>query len=293
MIKVTGQISIETANQIEDVLYEYAPHNWLISTDLLQDKYELIGFFQNNEEAISSFREIFDLNFNLSSNILSIADVQNEDWKNSYKKHFQPWSIGNFHWVPCWERNRYKVTNKSKRLLLDPGMAFGTGNHETTKLCLHAIIKLQQEKLIGSRSLLDIGCGSGIIALTASLIGFKQVEGIDNDYDAIKVSKQNSKLNNIKDVNFRVESLADLSPYKKFAYIVANIQSDILQKYSSELLNIMDTNGTLILSGILSSEKETVKSHFENKIKNMKMNFQVSDRTINEWSLLEFILKVS
>jgi ribosomal protein L11 methylase PrmA len=89
-----------------------------------------------------------------------------------------------------------------------------------------------------------------------------------------------------------MESLADLSPYKKFAYIVANIQSDILQKYSSELLNVMDTNGTLILSGILSTEKETVKSHFENKIKNMKMNFQVSDKTINEWSLLEFILKV-
>ena len=89
MIKVTGQISIETANQIEDVLYEYAPHNWLISSDLIQDKCELVGFFQNNEEATSSFREIFDVNFNLSSDILSIADVQNEDWKNSYKKHFQ------------------------------------------------------------------------------------------------------------------------------------------------------------------------------------------------------------
>ena len=290
MIKVTGQISIETANQIEDVLYEYAPHNWLISSDLLQNKCELVGFFQNNEEAISSFREIFDVNFNLRSDILSIADVQNEDWKNSYKKHFQPWSIGNFHWVPCWERNRYKVTNKNKRLLLDPGMAFGTGNHETTKLCLHTIIKHQQKKLIGAKSLLDIGCGSGIIALTASLIGFKKVEGIDNDYDAIKVSMQNAKLNRINDVNFRMESLGDLSSSKKFAYIVANIQSDILQKYSSELLNIIDINGTLILSGILSSEKEIVMNHFENKIKKMNLNFHVSDKTMNEWSLLEFNL---
>lgn len=290
MIKVTGQISIETANQIEDVLYEYAPHNWLISTNLLQDKCELVGFFQNNEEAIASFREIFDVSFNISSDILSIADVQNEDWKNSYKKHFQPWSIGNFHWVPCWERNQYKVTNKNKRLLLDPGMAFGTGNHETTKLCLHTIIKHQQKKLIGAKSLLDIGCGSGIIALTASLIGFKQVEGIDNDYDAIRVSMQNAKLNRINDVNFRMESLGDLSSSKKFAYIVANIQSDILQKYSSELLNIIDIKGTLILSGILSSEKEIVKSHFENKIKKMNLNFHVSDKTMNEWSLLEFNL---
>jgi len=271
-------------------LYEYAPHNWLISSDLLQNKCELVGFFQNNEEAISSFREIFDVNFNLSSDILSIADVQNEDWKNSYKKHFQPWSIGNFHWVPCWERNRYKVTNKNKRLLLDPGMAFGTGNHETTKLCLHTIIKHQQKKLIGAKSLLDIGCGSGIIALTASLIGFKKVEGIDNDYDAIKVSMQNAKLNRINDVNFRMESLGDLSSSKKFAYIVANIQSDILQKYSSELLNIIDINGTLILSGILSSEKEIVMNHFENKIKKMNLNFHVSDKTMNEWSLLEFNL---
>ena len=290
MIKVTGQISIETANQIEDVLYEYAPHNWLISTNLLQGKCELVGFFQNNKEAIASFREIFDVSFNISSDILSIADVQNEDWKNSYKKHFQPWSIGNFHWVPCWERNQYKVTNKNKRLLLDPGMAFGTGNHETTKLCLHTIIKHQKKKLIGTKSLLDIGCGSGIIALTASLIGFKQVEGIDNDYDAIRVSMQNAKLNRINDVNFRMESLGNLSSSKKFAYIVANIQSDILQKYSSELLNIIDINGTLILSGILSSEKEIVINHFENKIKKMKLNFHVSDKTMNEWSLLEFNL---
>jgi ribosomal protein L11 methyltransferase len=290
MIKVTGQISTETAIQIEDVLYEYAPHNWLISTDLLHDKCELIGFFQNIEEAISSFREIFDVKFNLSSDILSIADVQNEDWKNSYKKHFQPWSIGNFHWVPCWERNRYKVTNKNKRLLLDPGMAFGTGNHETTKLCLHAIIKHQQKNLIGAKSLIDIGCGSGIIALTASLIGFNKVEGIDNDYDAIKVSMQNAKLNRINDVNFRTESLGDLSSNKKFTYIVANIQSDILQKYSSELLNILDINGTLILSGILSSEKDNVVCHFENKIKKMNLNFKVSDKTMNEWSLLEFNL---
>ena len=288
MIKVTGQISIETANQIEDVLYEYAPHNWLISTDLLQDKCELIGFFQNNEEAISSFREIFDLNFNLSSNILSIADVQNEDWKNSYKKHFQPWSIGNFHWVPCWERNRYKVTNKSKRLLLDPGMAFGTGNHETTKLCLSAIIKCQQRKSLVSQSFIDLGCGSGIIALTACLIGFDEVHGIDNDADAIKVSKQNAKLNGINKVNFQVKSLEELSSSKKFNYTVANIQSDILQKNSSTLLNFVSKNGILILSGILSSEKEVVKSHFENKIKKLGLNLKVRTEIMNEWALIEF-----
>ena len=144
--------------------------------------------------------------------------------------------------------------------------------------------------MIGAKSLLDIGCGSGIIALTASLIGFKKVEGIDNDYDAIKVSMQNAKLNRINDVIFRMESLGDLSSSKKFAYIVANIQSDILQKYSSELLNIIDINGTLILSGILSSEKEIVMNHFENKIKKMNLNFHVSDKTMNEWSLLEFNL---
>ena len=144
MIKVTGQISSEITSQIEDILYEYAPHNWLISTDLLQSNCELIGFFKSKELAISSFKEIFDVNFNLSLDILSFVDVQNEDWKNSYKKHFKPWNIGNFHWVPSWEKNSYNIPDGDKRLLLDPGMAFGTGDHETTKLCLNAIIKYQQ-----------------------------------------------------------------------------------------------------------------------------------------------------
>ena len=110
MIKVTGQISSEITSQIEDVLYEYAPHNWLISTDLLQSNCDLIGFFKSKELAISSFKEIFDVNFNLSLDILSFVDVQNEDWKNSYKKHFKPWNIGNFHWVPSWEKNSYNST---------------------------------------------------------------------------------------------------------------------------------------------------------------------------------------
>ena len=100
-----------------------------------------------------------------------------------------------------------------------------------------------------------------------------KLQGIDNDDDAIKVSKQNAKLNRINKVNFRMESLEDLSSSKKFNYIVANIQSDILQKYSSSITKFIDKNGTLILSGILSSEKEIVKSHFENKIKKMSLKF--------------------
>ena len=290
MIKVTGQISSEITSQIEDILYEYAPHNWLISTDLIQSNCELIGFFKSKELAISSFKEIFDVNFNLSLDILSFVDVQNEDWKNSYKKHFKPWNIGNFHWVPSWEKNSYKIPDGDKRLLLDPGMAFGTGDHETTKLCLNAIIKYQQRKTLGSKSLIDIGCGSGIIALTAYLIGFGEVQGIDNDDDAIKVSKENAKLNRINKVIFRAKCLEDLSSSKKFNPIVANIQSDILQKHSSTLLHLMCENGTLILSGILRSEKAIVKSHFENKIKKMSLNFKTRSETMNEWALLEFKL---
>jgi ribosomal protein L11 methyltransferase len=288
MIKVTGQISIETASEIEDVLYEYAPHNWIISTDLLQGKCDLIGFFKSKKLAISSFKEIFDINFNLSLDILSFANVQNEDWKNSYKKHFKPWNIGNFHWVPYWEKNRYRVPDENKSLLLDPGMAFGTGNHETTKLCLSAIIKCQQRKSLVSQSFIDLGCGSGIIALTACQIGFDEVHGIDNDADAIKVSKQNAKLNGINKVNFRMKSLEELSSSKKFNYTVANIQSDILQKNSSTLLNFVSKNGILILSGILSSEKEVVKSHFENKIKKLGLNLKVRTEIMNEWALIEF-----
>ena len=120
-----------------------------------------------------------------------------------------------------------------------------------------------------------------LLSLYFTIPTFYNYENFDKEIQK-KVSKENAKLNRINKVNFRAKGLEDLSSSKKFNSIVANIQSDILQKHSSALLNLMCENGTLILSGILTSEKAIIKSHFENKIKKMSLNFKTRSETMNE-----------
>jgi ribosomal protein L11 methyltransferase len=290
MIKASFKFSSVIALQLEHHLFEFAPHKWVLLSDPNENDKELVGYFSSKKEAKTSFKDIFrDIN-EINSDILIFDKVDEEDWQNSYKKHFHPWNINGFHWVPIWEKNTYKIPSFQKKIFLDPGMAFGTGNHETTKLCLKSMIECDEKTIGNYDSFADFGCGSGILALTACMIGFNNVYGMDIDEDAVKVSYQNAKLNNIENVKFEQRHLNEVKKNKGFDFIVANIQADILIENSSRILEHLKKKGILVLSGILEIELKDVLKHFLKEIKSKSMTAEVESHTLNEWASVKFFV---
>ncbi len=183
-----------------------------------------------------------------------VTPVHEEDWANTWKEHFKPTRIGKRLIVaPTWEP--YTAEAGDIVIRLDPGMAFGTGTHATTRLCLQAL-----EEMLGSpstvASALDVGCGSGILAIGAALLGVPAVTAIDIDPIAADVTTENAVLNGVET---RIE--ASTTPLQSvaatFDIVVANILAEDLARMAGELTARVAAGGRLILSGILN-EKETV-----------------------------------
>ena len=137
---------------------------------------------------------------------------------------------------------------------------------------------------------IDVGSGSGILALTASILGFDKVCAVDNDEIAIKVSKENAKLNSLKNINYISSAIQNLQTSKTYGFVVANIQADILLKNANRLIELMQPSGYLLLSGILVSEIDIVHSHFENVFNSLNKKVTSKKKTMNEWSLSQFQL---
>lgn len=289
MIKVYGTIQDKTLEFVEECLYEIAPHNWVLNYNHSNKVTQLEGFFNTEKSADDNIKKLSKItNFDFYR-IFSSKEISDEDWKNSYKKHFKPWNINKFHWVPIWYKETYSVPNEEIKIFLDPGMAFGTGNHETTKLCLESMVSInknlrEEEK----QDFIDVGSGSGILALTASALGFDKVCAVDNDEVAIKVSKENAALNSFENIKYISTAIQNLQVFKKYGIVVANIQADILVKNANRLIELVRPMGYLLLSGILVSEKDFVHSHFENMFKTLGMKITSKKKTMNEWSLSEF-----
>ena len=147
-------------------------------------------------------------------------------------------------------------------LWLDPGMAFGTGNHETTRLCVERLVALAKAGGTSGR-VVDAGCGSGILALSAALLGYRQVSGFDNDPEAVRVSEENAALNGLAGrVKFQIGDLVTGFGGGRADVVLANILANVLIQYARELTAAVAPGGTLILSGILAVEVGQVKAAF-------------------------------
>lgn len=181
-----------------------------------------------------------------------IEYVNQEDWETGWKKYYHPMDIGEKLAVcPSWEE--YSPAHR-KVLKLDPGMAFGTGTHETTYLCLEVLDK----SIKGGERVLDVGTGSGILGIGAILLGAGEVEGIDIDPTAVKVAKENAKLNGVAD-KFKI-IVGDLSDKAtgKYDIIVANIVANAVMMLSETIKNFLKEGGLYITSGIIDTRKDEV-----------------------------------
>lgn len=191
----------------------------------------------------------------------TLGAVNTEDWSNSWKVHFKPLRVGKrLLVVPTWEDAAPLADDLVIRI--DPGMAFGTGGHETTRLCLELLESVMESgALLTTPSLLDLGTGSGILAMAASLLGAGRILALDIDPDAIDVARENLALNELADqVECGTEPLESLT--ERFDIILANILAEELVRLAPYLTDRLSPGGSLILSGILAEKEPLVRAGF-------------------------------
>jgi ribosomal protein L11 methyltransferase len=196
---------------------------------------------------------------------ISIARVPKEDWAESWKRHFKPIEFGNLLLVkPGWSKK--KPRKDQATVVLDPGLSFGTGQHPTTAFCLSEIAKHSPRfsRSNNERAFLDIGTGSGILAISAAKLGYAPVCALDFDVDAVRGARANAKRNR---VNIRIvrgdATRLPANPKRRYDFICANLISSLLVSERERVLAQLNRNGILVLAGILKSEFSEVRRKYE------------------------------
>ena len=192
--------------------------------------------------------------------------------------------------MPVWEKETYPIPEGDAVVWMDPGMAFGTGNHETTRLCIEALIQFIQEgEQAGLQtedlSCCDAGCGSGILAISATKLGITDVVGFDNDPDAVRISYENSELNQlVGEIDYFEGDLESGFQNKSYYIVLANILAPVLIKHPYALLTAVKGGGRLILSGILATEVNDLREVYREKLERLGKGATFSSHTLGEWS---------
>ncbi|MFT6264063.1 MAG: ribosomal protein L11 methyltransferase [Oleiphilaceae bacterium] len=183
--------------------------------------------------------------------------LENQDWTRKWMEHFEPINIGSRLWIcPSW---RDVPDNSAVNLMLDPGLAFGTGTHPTTFLCL----KWLDGNKLDNKTVIDYGCGSGILGIASLLLGAKYVIGVDNDPQALLATKDNADRNNIaKDLIHAY--LPEDTPTSPADIVIANILAKPLYELKDRISKLCKPNGTIILSGILEHQAEELSIFYSN-----------------------------
>ena len=196
-----------------------------------------------------------------------IANVKEEDWANNWKQYFKPLTVGQKLVIkPSWEK--YDINDGRKILEIDPASSFGTGQHNTTQLCL----ELLEKYLKNGDKLLDLGCGSGILSIAGIILGAKSAVAVDIEENAVKTSIENAEKNNISNDIYKAycgNIIEDTELINKIStgynVICANIVADVLIGMSGIFANFLASDGVLIMSGIISMRKEEVISSLIDK----------------------------
>tara|TARA_R110001592_G_scaffold204098_1_gene454123 strand:+ start:32739 stop:33641 length:903 start_codon:yes stop_codon:yes gene_type:complete len=184
--------------------------------------------------------------------------LENQDWTRTWMEHFKPMQFGSRLWIcPSWQEapNPHAVN-----LLLDPGLAFGTGTHPTTALCLKWLDA--QGEALANQAVIDYGCGSGILGIAALLLGASSVVGVDNDPQALLASNDNLLRNKLESSKLETYLPKDL-PEIHADILLANILAQPLYELRDRLADLTKVGGHIVLSGILDEQAEQLRSYYE------------------------------
>lgn len=267
---------------IEDNEIVTEPNAWdYIDESLLQKReYALVrAYFAesiNISELIFQIKEglkVISQYLDVGSGEVALAEVDEMDWANEWKKYYKPIEIGEVAIVPSWEKC-YK-SDKKTVIRLDPGMAFGTGTHESTALCIEAIQKYVKSNM----DVIDIGTGSGILSILAKKLGAKRVLAIDIDEVAVKVAKENRDLNSVEIDILRNDLISGIGD--RFDIAIANIVADIIIKLSKDISRILKEDAIFMASGIIEDRLSDVLAAFEEN--GLKV---IETKKLNDWCLI-------
>ena len=244
-------------------------------------------------EIEASLEELRSFGLDLGRREVQVASVRKEDWAESWKKHFKPLRIGSWLLIqPSW--SKLKARKGQAVVTLDPGLSFGTGQHATTDFCLHQIVAQRRRSVKKGGlppSLIDIGCGSGILAISAAKLGYAPVMAFDFDPVAVRVAQKNCRINRVEKrivVARKDLTKVPLSSRQKYDLVCANLMAPLLIAERDRILNRLKPGGTLILAGILATEFDSVQKRYESAGLEL-----IADRAEREWRSGRFERKKS
>lgn len=272
-------VEIEDENDFNEFLENNSKYWDYVDESLAEQKKgetKVIFYIENNEQLSDNFSRVRNVLESLKASDIKAEygrlemetdGINEEDWANNWKKYFKPIEVGQKiliqpQWCP------YDKTTSRTVFTVNPGMAFGTGTHASTKLCI-----CELEKVVDSGTvLLDAGCGSGILSVISLMLGAREATAVDIDENCVHVAYENARMNSVDTANYRVysgditkdEELFDKISDKKYNVIVANIVADVIISLLPTVKRLIDNNGTFICSGIIKERLDDVKTAMNN-----------------------------
>ena len=253
----------ETKGMFIDILPELPPDDGSAKVSFYLDEDDDIDtILQNVKDGIDELRTYV----NVGPAEITVSETEDKDWINNWKEFFKPFTVDHILIKPTWEE--IPEEHKDKLLIqIDPGTAFGTGQHETTQLCIRQLEKYVKPGI----RVLDVGTGSGILGITALKLGAGTVFGTDLDENAIVAVHENLASNDISEDLFEVvqgniiddKAVQDQAGYEEYDVAVANILADIIIMLQKEVAVHIKKGGIFITSGIINMKEEAVKAAFE------------------------------
>ena len=250
---------------------------WVDETLHMPVQYAVIGYFPKDERAVNKCNLLEEKlsQLKLEMGIISqvvYRQIDSEDWTETWKAFFEPLKISDQIIIkPTWRE--YHSAPGEIVIELDPGMAFGTGSHPTTRLCIHMI----ERYLNRGESFLDVGTGSGILLITAAKLGAKKGLGIDMDKEAVKLSRKNLVLNKIETSVFRIRTGTRILSIKdRYDMVVANILPGVILSLLDDMDHVLTPDGIFICSGFLEEHVDQIRE------KLMRLSYAVLEERVKE-----------
>lgn len=236
-------------------IYQLSPDDYPEDGVMIKAYFPVNSFLAETiDEIKEAINGLLMYDFDLGHNKIQLAEVDEEDWATAWKKYYKPVKVSNSITItPTWEE--YTPTEEETIIELDPGMAFGTGTHPTTVLCIQALDKV----LEGEEEVIDVGTGSGVLSIAAAKLGAKCVLALDLDYVAVESASQNVLLNKVDDIVSVKQNNLLKGIEGSYDVVVANILAEVIIQFVQDAAAVLKPNGTYITSGIIKRKKQEVR----------------------------------